>query len=80
LAFAVAEGAALLVFVGSAPVGRAPRSAGDPFTTLPVQVYQWAGRPEPGFRELAWAGLLALGVLVLTLRGCAALMASRPGD
>ena len=80
MAFAVAEGAALLVFVGPGPVGRAPHALGDPFTTLPVQVYLWAGHPEAGFRELAWAGLLALGVLVLTLRGGAALMTPRPGD
>jgi phosphate transport system permease protein len=38
----------------------------DPFTAMPIQIYDWASRPQPEFHHLAAAGIIVLlGTLIL---------------
>ncbi len=50
-----------LTYIASVPEG--PH---DVFTTLPIQIFNWASRPQAQFQELAAAGIIVLlGVLFL---------------
>jgi len=38
----------------------------DPFTAMPIQIYDWASRPQPEFHHLAAAGIIVLlGTLIV---------------
>jgi ABC-type phosphate transport system permease subunit len=41
------------------------------FTTLPIQIFNWTGRPQEEFRVLAAAASIVLLVLLLALNGLA---------
>ncbi|MBK8974720.1 MAG: phosphate ABC transporter permease PstA [Planctomycetes bacterium] len=57
---AVGEAAPVFVITGLVYVYQAPSNAVEPFTTLPLQVFDWANRSEPGYRELAAAACIVL--------------------
>ena len=37
-----------------------PKSVFDTFTVLPMQIYNWTGRPQAEFHALAAAGIIVL--------------------
>lgn len=43
----------------------------EPFTVLPIQIFNWVSRPQHGFFELAAAGIILLLIIVFTLNGIA---------
>lgn len=43
----------------------------DPFTTLPIQIFNWVSRPQKGFQEKAAAAIIILLIIVLFLNGIA---------
>ena len=43
----------------------------DPFTAMPIQIYDWASRPQPEFHHLAAAGILVLLIVLLTMNAAA---------
>jgi phosphate transport system permease protein len=43
----------------------------DSFVVLPIQIYQWAGRPQAGFSNIAAAGIIVLLAVLLTSNGIA---------
>jgi phosphate transport system permease protein len=47
------------------------------FTALPVQIFQWTGRPQEQFRILAASGIIVLLVIVLALNAVAILLRNR---
>ena len=47
------------------------------FTALPVQIYQWIGRPQEEFRLLAAAGIIVLLVILLTMNAFAIWLRNR---
>jgi phosphate transport system permease protein len=55
-----------LTFVAFTPTG--PR---DPFTVLPIQIFNWVTRPQEEFRSLAAAGIIVLLALLLTMNATA---------
>jgi phosphate transport system permease protein len=64
---ALGEAAPLLLVGGAAAIWFSPSSPLDQFTTLPLQIYSWAGKPQAEFQNVASAGiLLLLGLLILT--------------
>lgn len=66
LSRALGEAAPLLVLGALVFVSFDPNSILSGYTTLPIQIFNWTGRPQEGFHELAAAtSLLLLGVLVL---------------
>ena len=43
----------------------------DPFTTLPIQVFNWASRPQAAFHEVAAAGIIILLIVLLFMNAIA---------
>lgn len=66
LSRALGEAAPLLVLGALVFVSFDPNGLLSGFTTLPIQIFNWTGRPQEGFHALAAAtSVLLLGVLVL---------------
>lgn len=51
-----------------------PETPMDPFTALPVQIFNWAARPQEDFHGIAAAGILVLLALLLTLNTSAVII------
>ncbi len=74
---AIGETAPLVVIGASTFLTHDPTSPFSKFTTLPIQIYQWTSRPQPEFRNLAAAAIVALLALMLTLNAFAIVMRDR---
>ena len=68
---ALGETAPLLIVGGLAYVSFTPVNILDEYSALPIQIYNWAGRPQTGFHELAASGILLLLVVLLSANGLA---------
>jgi phosphate transport system permease protein len=55
-----------LTYVAFVPVGLM-----DSFTALPIQIYDWASRPQPEFHGLAAAAIMALLFVLLLMNATA---------
>jgi phosphate transport system permease protein len=66
LSRAVGETAPLIMIGALTFIAFLPESVMDPFTVLPIQIFNWTARPQPEFQELAAAGIIVLlGFLML---------------
>ena len=66
LSRALGEAAPLLVLGALVYITFDPNGLMSGYTTLPIQIFNWTGRPQAGFHELAAAtSVLLLGVLLL---------------
>lgn len=66
LSRALGEAAPLLVLGALVYITFDPNGLMSGYTTLPIQIFNWTGRPQEGFHELAAAtSVLLLGVLLL---------------
>lgn len=66
LSRAIGESAPLIVVGAVGYVAFVPETPLDEFTALPIQIFNWASRPQPEFRAIAAAGILVLlGTLLL---------------
>ncbi|KIP94697.1 MULTISPECIES: phosphate ABC transporter permease PstA [Microbacterium] len=66
LSRALGEAAPLLVLGALVYITFDPNGLLSGYTTLPIQIFNWTGRPQEGFHELAGAtSLLLLAVLIL---------------
>ena len=72
LARAMGETAPLVVVGALTYVAFTPEGPLDSFTALPIQIFNWASRPQEDFHELAAAGILVLLAVLLTLNAIAA--------
>ena len=70
LSRAIGETAPLLLVGASGFILFNPSILGN-FTALPIQIFQWIGRPQPEFRELAAAAIIVLLVMLLGLNAVA---------
>lgn len=43
----------------------------DPFTVLPIQIYNWVSRPQKGFLDNAAAGIIVLLIITFIMNGVA---------
>ena len=48
-----------------------PESPLDPFTVMPIQVYNWVSRPQTDFHDLAATGIIVLLVVLLSMNALA---------
>lgn len=71
---AIGETAPLLVLGASTLILVDPTGPYSRFTVLPIQIYQWTGRPQDSWRSVAAAGIIILLVLLLVLNLTAILM------
>ncbi len=62
---AIGEAAPLIVVGGLSFVAFTPQSPMDEFTVLPLQIFNWASRPQKSFHDIAAAGIVVLMTLLL---------------
>jgi phosphate transport system permease protein len=77
LSRALGEAAPLILVGGVTYIAFLPESAYDSFTTLPIQIFNWAGRPQEEFHGIAAAAIIVLIGLVLMTNAFAILIRSR---
>ena len=77
LARALGETAPLVLVGAVTFIAFTPESLGDPFTALPVQIFNWLTRPQEEFRRLAAAAILVLLALLLGMSGLGMLIRTR---
>lgn len=77
LSRAVGETAPLIMVGGVGFIAFTPKGLGDPFTVLPLQIYNWISRPQADFHEIAAAAILVLLALLLTMNAVAILLRNR---
>ncbi len=77
LARAAGETAPLLIIGGFVFIAFSPHSLLDPFTALPIQIFNWTGQPQPSFRGLAAAAIVVLMGLMLLLNAAAIYLRTR---
>lgn len=67
----IGEAAPILMIAGIVYITSAPRHLMDDFSVMPLQIYNWAGRPQAAFHELAASGILVLLVVLLAFNAIA---------
>lgn len=67
LSRAIGETAPLIIIGALSYVAFTPIGPFDDFTVLPVQIYNWAGRPQEQFHEIASAGIIVLLAVLFTM-------------
>jgi phosphate transport system permease protein len=77
LSRAIGETAPLVVVGALTYVAFTPEGPMDDFTALPIQIFNWASRPQAEFHELAAGGILVLLAVLLAMNGTAALIRFR---
>lgn len=71
---AIGETAPLVVIGASTFIGVDPNGPFSKFTVVPIQIFQWTGRPELEFSRLAAAAIIVLLVLLLSLNATAIIL------
>lgn len=74
---ALGETAPLVTMGALTYVTFVPKSLTDRFTALPIQIYNWTGRPQEAFRDTAAAGIVVLLVVLLTMNAIAIIVRNR---
>ena len=74
---AIGEAAPVLVLGVPLFIRNTPSNLMSDFTVLPLQIYYWAGKPQPGFSELAAAAILVLLAVLLTFNAVAVVIRQR---
>jgi phosphate transport system permease protein len=77
LSRAIGESAPLIMVGGVAFIAFTPSSVFDPFTALPLQIFDWVRRPQPEFHALAAAAIIVLLAILLTMNAAAILLRNR---
>ena len=77
LSRAIGETAPLIVIGAVGYVAFLPAGPLDEFTVLPIQIYDWIGRPQAEFHELAASAILVLLIVLLSMNAVAILLRNR---
>jgi phosphate transport system permease protein len=77
LSRAIGEAAPLIVVGALAFVPFVPTSPMDPFTVIPIQIFNWVSRPQAEFQEVAAAASMVLMALLLSMNAVAILLRNR---
>lgn len=64
---AIGETAPLIMIGALTYIAFIPESIMDPFTVLPIQIFNWASRPQEEFHHLAAAGILVLLAVLMVI-------------
>ena len=68
---AIGEAAPLIMIGALTYIAFTPEGPMDDFTALPIQIYNWASRPQKEFHGLAAAGIVVLLVVLLVMNAAA---------
>jgi phosphate transport system permease protein len=71
---AIGEAAPILIIAGVVYITFTPQHLMDDFTAMPLQIYDWAGRPQEEFHKVAATGIIVLLTLLLTFNSVAVLI------
>ena len=71
LSRALGETAPLIMIGALTYVAFVPRTPYDPFTAMPIQIFNWASRPQSAFHEVAGAGCIVLLAVLLGMNALA---------
>jgi phosphate transport system permease protein len=77
LSRAIGETAPLIMIGALTFIAFPPRSPMDPFTVLPIQIFNWTAKPQAAFHELAAAAIIVLLVLLLAMNAAAIFLRNR---
>lgn len=77
LSRAIGETAPLIMIGALTFIAFDPRSPMDPFTVLPIQIFNWAARPQAEFHALAAGAILVLLALLLAMNAVAIILRNR---
>lgn len=67
LSRAIGESAPLILIGAMTFVPFLPANPLDSFTVLPIQIYNWTGRPQKAFHDLSASGIIVVLVMLLIL-------------
>ena len=67
----IGEAAPILVISGIVFIRFAPANLMDDFTAMPLQIYDWAGRPQEDFHAVAATGIIVMLAALLTMNAIA---------
>lgn len=79
LSRAIGEAAPLVAVGAVAYVPFVPGGVLDPFTALPIQIFNWSSRPQPEFHQTAGAAIIVLLVVLVTMNTTAVFVRYRYG-
>jgi len=68
---AIGEAAPILAVAGIVAVRFTPVNLFDEFTVLPLQIYNWVGKPQAEFQEVAASGIIVLLAILLVFNSAA---------
>jgi phosphate transport system permease protein len=77
LSRAIGETAPLLVIGASVAIFNTPDDVRDPFSALPVLIFNWTGRPQAAFAEAAAAASIVLLAMLLAMNSVAIFLRNR---
>lgn len=77
LSRAIGETAPLLVIGASVAIFSTPSTVSDPFSALPVLIFNWTGRPQVAFAEAAAAASIVLLAMLLAMNAVAIFVRNR---
>ena len=77
LSRAIGETAPLIVVGAVGYVAFLPEGVLDQFTVLPIQIFDWIGRPQAEFHELAASAIVVLLAVLLTMNAVAIVLRNR---
>lgn len=77
MARAIGEAAPLIILGALTYIAFIPESIFDSFTAMPIQIFNWASRPQPAFHDLAAAGIIVLLGFLLICNAAAIYLRSR---
>lgn len=77
LSRALGEAAPLLLLGGLVFVNYDPNGLMSGFTTLPIQIFNWASQPQRAFQEVASAAIILMLVLLLIMNALAIVIRNR---
>lgn len=71
LSRAIGEAAPLLMIAGIVFISNPPGNIMDDFTAMPLQIYNWAQRPQKEFHDIAASGIIVLLTVLLCFNAVA---------
>lgn len=77
LSRAIGEAAPLLMIAGIVFISNPPGNVMDDFTAMPLQIYNWAQRPQAEFHRIAASGIIVLLCVLLLFNAIAVYIRNR---
>lgn len=77
LSRAIGETAPLIAIGAATFIPFLPNGLQSAFTVLPIQIYDWVGRPQAEFHSLAASGIIVLMAVLLLMNGLAVYLRNR---